>query len=91
MTASDAKDGGASTTRTNLAVQLSRRLICMLIDDMNTDEMRQLVNAKFITPMLNAMFAHTHPYLLVAFSVMLVNMAFSLLACILCTLSYLRK
>ena len=75
----------------NIAIQLSKRIIGMLMDDANNEEMRSMVKEKFIKPLLHALYTQLHPYILVVLCILIVNISLSVLSCLLAVLSYFRR
>lgn len=75
----------------NIAIQLSKRIISMLMDDANNEEMRSMVKEKFIKPLLHALYTQLHPYILMVVCILIVNISLSMLSCLLSVLFYLRR
>lgn len=84
-------DAAKPAPRNGLAVQLSRKIICMLVDDLNSEEMRTTLHGKMVRPLLDTLTTHLRPYLLAVLVMLCINASLALLTFLVCVLFYLRR
>lgn len=75
----------------NLVRTITQKIITVIIDEVNKDDMQKMIKTKVITPVIQLMYRDLYPYIIVLAITMIMILLFTILTFLFFIFYYFRK
>lgn len=83
--------GGGGTTGQEMMRKLANRVLEMVINEMNKEEMKTTIRVKLLNPLLHMIFTEVYPYIYVVGIIIFLILLFTLLTFVFFLMNILQK